>query len=158
MITTFEQFINESDNITEKMSFQEIKDKYLDNPYGIGANSVEFVEGKFGNSNRLVFRSENKYDRDKVKDNLKALGVPTKKMNTSMQSGAFSYKYELYLFENESEEAVNESGIIRTANLIDADLTSFLKDVVIPKSKGYVKSEKDAAALLFDILKNKYNF
>lgn len=39
MITSFNEFIN------EKMSFTEIKDKYENNPYGIGANSVEFVEG-----------------------------------------------------------------------------------------------------------------
>ncbi len=161
MLTTFEEFINENEGIAEKMSFQEIKDKYLDNPYGIGANSVEFVEGKFGNSNRLVFRSESKYDRDKVADKLKALGIPAKKIAKSIADKAFMYRYELDLFENEvseSEEAVNESGLIKISNAIDTDLSNFLKNIVIAKSKGYVKAERDAAGLLIDILKNKYKF
>jgi len=34
----------------------------------------------------------------------------------------------------------------------------FLIDVVINKSKGYVKSEKDASALLYDVLKDKFGF
>jgi hypothetical protein len=59
-------------------------------------------------------------------------------------------------FVNENEEAINESGLIRIGNEISNDLTSFLKDIVMVKSKGYVKSERDAALLLLDIIKDKY--
>ncbi len=57
-----------------------------------------------------------------------------------------------------NEEALNESGTIRIANEISDDLTDFLKTIVITKSKGYVKNERDAAALLLDVIKHRYNF
>ena len=56
-----------------------------------------------------------------------------------------------------SEDSVNESGTINTANRIQDDLVKFLKGIVIPASRGYVKDERDAAILLSDILKHKYN-
>ncbi len=57
----------------------------------------------------------------------------------------------------DDEVKVNESGSINTANRIENELKTFLKDVVIPKSKGYVKDERDAAILLIEILSHKYN-
>ena len=39
---------------------------------------------------------------------------------------------------------------------IDSDLIDFLQ-IIVQKSKGYVKNERDAALLLFDVLSNKYN-
>ena len=44
-----------------------------------------------------------------------------------------------------------------TGNAIRTQLTDFLNNVVIPKSRGYVHDERDAALLLFDILKHRYN-
>jgi len=55
------------------------------------------------------------------------------------------------------KEILFESGVVRIANVVSKDLVKFLKDIIIPKSKGYVKDERDAALLLYDILKNKYN-
>jgi len=57
-----------------------------------------------------------------------------------------------------NEDAINESGTIRIGNEISDDLANFLKTVVITKAKGYVKNERDAAALLLDIIKHRYNF
>lgn len=54
-------------------------------------------------------------------------------------------------------ESLNESGVVNTGNAISQDLTNFLKEVVIPKSKGYVHDERDAAALLYDVLRHRYN-
>jgi hypothetical protein len=56
-----------------------------------------------------------------------------------------------------NEGTLNESGTIKIGNQISEDLTKFLKDVVIAKSKGYVHNERDAALLLFDVLKHRYN-
>lgn len=53
---------------------------------------------------------------------------------------------------------IEESNTIDTANAISKDLTKFLKNIVIPKSKGFVSNERDAAGHLIDILKHKYNF
>lgn len=53
-------------------------------------------------------------------------------------------------------DQLNENSI-KIGNYISADLKRFLVDVVIPKSRGYVKDERDAALLLYDILKFRYN-
>jgi hypothetical protein len=98
--TSFNDFINE--NINESLTFDEIKDKFTENPYGIGAQAVEYVEGERGNPNRLVFRHDEKSRRDEIAKKLKAFGIPAKKMSTSTQDKAYKYRYELYLFENES--------------------------------------------------------
>jgi hypothetical protein len=157
MITSFNEFVNENENTNEAITFADIRDKYEDNPYGIGANSVEFIEGKFGNSNILVFRHDNKYDRDKLADKLKSMGISPKKITKTNASPSFAYRYEVNLFESVDEE-LNESGVIKIGNTIADDLKGFLTGTVIPKSKGYVKSERDAAALLLDVIKNRYNF
>jgi hypothetical protein len=57
-----------------------------------------------------------------------------------------------------NEAAVNESGTIKIGNAISDDLSNFLKDIVLTKSKGYVKNERDAAALLLDVIKHRYSF
>lgn len=100
--------INESVEINEGMTFTEIKDKFTENPYGIGANSVEFVEGKNGNSSMLIFRHEEKHRRDQIESRLKTLGIPTKKMSKSTADKAYKYRYELILHESVLEETVNE--------------------------------------------------
>lgn len=58
----------------------------------------------------------------------------------------------------EFDQFINESGIIRIGNEISEDLKTFLTNTVIPRSRGYVKNERDAAALLLDIIKQRYNF
>ena len=55
------------------------------------------------------------------------------------------------------EALLKESGVTNTGNAIREDLTKFLTDVVMKKSRGYVNNERDAALLLFDILKHRYN-
>ena len=55
-------------------------------------------------------------------------------------------------------EKIDESGTFKTSNAIQSELKSFLTDVVVKKSRGYVKDERDAAGLLIDILKHLYNF
>lgn len=89
------------------------------------------------------------------------MGIPSKKITKTNAGSGFAYKYEVNLFENieeSEEEYVNESGIIKIGNAIENDLKDFLINVVISKSKGYVRSERDAAALLLDIIKHRYNF
>jgi hypothetical protein len=56
-----------------------------------------------------------------------------------------------------SIEPINESGVVITANNIHQDLSNFLTTVVIPKSRRYVNNERDAALLLIDIIKHRYN-
>jgi len=98
----------EESEVNESMSFDEIKDKYIDNPYGIGAQAVEFVEGERGNPNRLIFRHDEKFRRDEIAKKLKAFGIPAKKMSTSTQDKAYKYRYELILQESEVNESINE--------------------------------------------------
>jgi hypothetical protein len=133
-IKLFEDFVNEG------MSFQEIKDKYVDNPYGIGANSVEYQESpNYGN--RLTFRSEDKYDRDQVEKKLKGLGIPAKKMSKSTADKAFKYRYELTLFE----EFISESRVeLDTTDPENPEFLRYLKKNKIkmgnPKGSGDFKS------------------
>jgi hypothetical protein len=90
--------------INEAMSFDELKNKYIDNPYGIGAQLVVFKPGERGNANRLVFKHDDRYRRDNIESKLKDLGFPTKKMSKSTADKAFKYRYELTLFESEVNE------------------------------------------------------
>ena len=101
-----ESFLRES-SINEALSFDEIKDKYLGNPYGIGANVIEFVDSERGNPRKLIFRHEDKFSRDRIESTLKSLGIPAKKMSKSMQDKAFKYRFELHLYES----VINEKRI-----------------------------------------------
>ena len=112
-IPSFNNFVNEND-LSEGISFNEIKDKYLENPYGIGANSVEYVEGKNGNPAMLIFRDEDKRGRDNIEAKLKTMGVPAKKLSKSMADKSYKYPYELIMFESESN--TNESNNWGTYN------------------------------------------
>jgi hypothetical protein len=94
-VHTFESFLNES----TKMTFQEVKDKYIDNPYGIGAQVIEFVEGERGNPSRLIFRHDDRSRLKNVEANLKSFGFEKKKMSQGTQDKAYKYRYELYLYE-----------------------------------------------------------
>lgn len=66
--------------------------------------------------------------------------------------------FEDFLNEERVYGTLNESGTIKIGGAISSDLTDFLTTVVVPKSKGYVHNERDAAALLLDIIKHRYNF
>ena len=102
-LKSFDEFVNESNEVEIfENAFEEIK-KFVDNPYGIGANAAE------DSGSRITFRCESKSGRDKVQNNLKKLGIPSKKMSNSMQDKAYKYRYELSVFENETFESfINE--------------------------------------------------
>ena len=97
-----------NESINEAMSFDEIKDKYLDNPYGIGADAIEFIDSERGNSRKLIFRHGDKLRRDQIEKNLKTFGIPAKKMSKSMQDKAYKHRFELHLYESINEESMNE--------------------------------------------------
>lgn len=79
---------------------------------------------------------------------------------TDKQIKDFAETSHTGLPKHKTEESVdvNESGTITIGNKIADDLKNFLMNTVIPKSGGYVRNERDAAALLFDIIKHRYNF
>ena len=52
---------------------------------------------------------------------------------------------------------INESGVFKTSGAIQDSLRDYINNEVIPKSKGYVKNERDGAILLYDILSHLYN-
>lgn len=94
-------------NLHESMSFEEIRDEYKDNPYDIGAQSLEYVEGKNGNSSKLIFRHSEKSSRDQIESKLKSLGVPAKKLSKSVKDKTYKYRYELTMYES-ARNHVNE--------------------------------------------------
>lgn len=51
----------------------------------------------------------------------------------------------------------NISYIIKTAKEISPELSEFLNNVIMNKSPFNIKSEKEAAELLYDILSYKYH-
>jgi hypothetical protein len=85
-----EQFLNES-------AFDAIL-KYIDNPYGIGADSAEFDQ--VGRDRQIVFRFTDKRDREATRQNLKDLGIQGKKMTDAMANKGHAYPYELVVFES----------------------------------------------------------
>jgi hypothetical protein len=93
-----------TESVNESMSFEEIKNKFEENPYGIGAQLVVYEEGKNGNPDRLIFKHDEKHRRDQIESRLKTLGIPSKKMSKSTADKAFKYRYELYLYESEVNE------------------------------------------------------
>ena len=96
------EYLDESVKVNEGSAFQELADKYKDNPYGIGANSIEYVESENPNAdNRLVLRFENNRQRNQVEANLKKMGIKAEQMSKSMADKAFMYRYELTVFEFE---------------------------------------------------------
>jgi len=95
-IPTFEEFVNES-SINESVTFDELRSKFEENPYGIGAQIVEFEEGKNGNPDRLIFKHDEKHRRDQIESRLKTLGVPSKNMSKYNEDKAYKYRYELIL-------------------------------------------------------------
>ena len=89
-VKLFEQFLNES-------AFDAIL-KYIDNPYGIGADSAEFDQ--VGRDRQIVFRFTDKRDREATRQNLKDLGIQGKKMTDAMANKGHAYPYELVVFES----------------------------------------------------------
>jgi hypothetical protein len=83
--------------INESATFDELRNKFEENPYGIGAQIVEFEEGKNGNPDRLIFKHDEKYKRDQIESRLKTLGVPSKSMSKYNKDKAYKYRYELIL-------------------------------------------------------------
>jgi hypothetical protein len=95
-LPTFEEFINES-SINESATFEELRSKFEENPYGIGAQLVVYEEGKNGNPDRLIFKHDEKHRRDQIESRLKTLGVPSKSMSKYNEDKAYKYRYELIL-------------------------------------------------------------
>ena len=108
--------------INEAMTFQDLVDKYKDNPYGIGANSVEYVESENW-GNQLVLRFEDSYDRKEAEADLKKMGIKAKKMSKSTANKAFKYRYELTVFESTLNEGTdigswNQGGVRGNENVL----------------------------------------
>lgn len=96
-VKLFEQFLGES-------AFDAIL-KYVDNPYGIGADSAEFDQ--VGRDRQIVFRFADKRDREATRENLKELGIQGKKMSDANAEKGYAYPYELTVFESSVNEAYN---------------------------------------------------
>jgi hypothetical protein len=125
------------------MTFQELIDKYQDNPYGIGAQAVEFIEGKNGNSNILVFRHDDRSRLNNVEANLKSFGFEKKKMSRSTRDKAYKHRYELNLYEselNEANEEIKAQGVCKnTIFQVQKEVEKLYKDM---QSKEYIDSFK----------------
>jgi len=150
-LTTYDKFIL-SEAINEKMTVNDIKDKYLNNPYGIGADAIEYIESPTGD-NVLVLKFEDSYGRKQAEKELRSLGIPAKKMSNSTQDKAYKYRYELNLFEN---EIVNES--LRDASEhLDAvtkalpDLEKLIFNASKVKVKLKVKAEDTRSGIILRI-------
>lgn len=97
-IQTFESFLNEA-SVNKSVTFNEIKDRYVENPYGIGAQLVIFEEGERGIPSRLVFKHDEIGRRNQIESTLKSMGVPAKNLSRSTADKAFKYRYELIMYE-----------------------------------------------------------
>jgi len=97
-VKLFEQFLGES-------AFDAIL-KYVDNPYGIGADSAEFDQ--VGRDRQIVFRFADKRDREATRENLKELGIQGKKMSDANAGKGYAYPYELIVFES-ADLSINEA-------------------------------------------------
>jgi hypothetical protein len=85
------------DKMNESATFDELRSKFEENPYGIGAQLVIYEEGVRGNPDRLIFKHDEKHRRDQIESRLKTLGVPSKNMSKYNEDKAFKYRYELIL-------------------------------------------------------------
>jgi len=120
-LNNFESFVNEASELTnEAITFQDLVNKYKDNPYGIGANSVEYVESENW-GNQLVLRFEDNYDRKETEAKLKKMGIKAKTMSKSTADKAFKYRYELTVNESKVNEEYIElpSFDVPATNLIE---------------------------------------
>lgn len=131
---------------------EEIK-RLIEDNYKIG-DIIKFKDGE----EWIVSKPGLRYAIDRLKSN----EVYVKPYNKLAKSRNVSLGIDLdmdYIKKNKvNESLINESSIVGIGNKISADLTKFLKTIVIPKSKGYVNDERDAAALLYDIIRHRYNF
>ena len=138
-LTTFDEYLNE--NVNESLTFDQIKDKFTNNPYGIGAQVVTYEEGERGHSNRLIFKHDERSRRDDIESKLKTLGVSAKKLSKSTADKAYKYRYELTLYEN--EDFLNEA--LKDITISDSEAEEIFDDIKrltkIHKEKGFVFGE-----------------
>ena len=136
-LTTFDEYLNE--NVNESLTFDQIKDKFTNNPYGIGAQVVTYEER--GHSNRLIFKHDERSRRDDIESKLKTLGVSAKKLSKSTADKAYKYRYELTLYEN--EDFVNEA--LKDISIGDAEAELIFEEIKrltkLHKDKGFVSGE-----------------
>lgn len=90
-VKLYEEFQAEFISESETMTFDELKDKYAENPYGIGANAIEAKD------DIMYLRFEESYKRDQVMKKIKEMGIPAKKMSKDTQDKAYKYRYELII-------------------------------------------------------------
>jgi hypothetical protein len=157
-------------NEVEKMTFDEVADKYTDNPYGIGASRVELQSfvGQTGNRT-LIFRTEDDRQRDVVMKKLKDLGFPAKKITKSTADRSYKYRYEVNLFESEIFD-INEAAKWPLTDKIDsstfynmwasldvasANLSDYMDEANRGKDADALFSLKVAYDELTDLMKSK---
>jgi hypothetical protein len=157
-IKTFESFLNEerSSNLNERMSFEEIRDKYENNPYGIGAQSIEFVKGENGNPSMIIFRHDERSRRDQVESKLKSLGIPAKKLSKSTADKAYKYRYELTMYESALDESYY-AFLGGNSNFTDDEMRKNVVDKVLGKNyDAYIMFDDNAPKGEYDKMKAKY--
>jgi hypothetical protein len=145
-IKTFENFLNE-EKLFEGMTFDEIKDKYLENPYGIGANTVEYVEGANGNPAMLIFRHDQRSRRDQIESKLKSIGVPAKKLSKATADRAYKDRYELTMYESVVNEAYrNVPGDVKISGQYEITVGSKMETTRVA---GFERQNDDSDSLYF---------
>jgi uncharacterized protein YxeA len=157
-IHTFESFLNEerSSNLNERMSFEEIRDKYENNPYGIGAQSIEFVKGENGNPSMIIFRHDERSRRDQIESKLKSLGIPAKKLSKSTADKAYKYRYELNMYESALDES-HYAFLGGNSNFTDDEMRKNVVEPVLGKKyDAYIMFDDSAPKGEYDKMKAKY--
>lgn len=72
-------------------------EKYKDNPYGLGADSVEVLPSS-NLDQMVILRFRERYSREESVKGLKDLGIKSKQLARRTADRAFLYRYELYIY------------------------------------------------------------
>jgi hypothetical protein len=153
-------------SMNEAYDFDKIAMDYEDNPYGIGASRVELTGS--GNKRILVFRHKDTRGQDQIIKNLKAMGVPPKKVTKSTAEKGYEYRYEVNLFESEIIN-IDEAEKWSTKNLdkntfynmwasldiVSTNLSHYMDDSNKGKEADALFSLKVAYDELTDLMKSK---
>lgn len=86
----WENILNSGRKLVKENSISDLIEKYKDNPYGIGANTVE-IEKNF-----IIFRFNSDYNRKKCMQKIKnEFNIPFSKMILNVAEKGYEYRYEL---------------------------------------------------------------
>lgn len=88
-------------------------------------------------------------------EHVKFVNESTLEVKTKFEKAV--YRLEKILNESDSNIQVREEAMNRLFYDLQEEITSFLFSNIIPNSKGYAKTEKDAAQVVFDILRDVYD-